>query len=104
MQVTTRDGLGQDLVLRTVPIVRPTLVFKVTRVIQTHLQDMVTTLRLPPPAPPFVVVNPVTVVVGADPEDRLFAPEQILALSMRMPTLLLDVRMRLRLLKLTLHV
>lgn len=103
MQVTTSDGFGQVLVLWTVPNARVPLVFTVIRVMQTQLHAARTKLRLPPWTCPFRVVNRVTVLSGADPEDRLLAPEQILALSIKTPILLLEVNMRLRLLQLTLQ-
>ncbi len=103
VQVTTTDGLGQVLVLWTVPRYRVRLVFTVTRVIHIQLQAAVTTFRLPPCTCPLEVVNPVTVLSGAVPEDRLLAPEQILALRIKTPILLLEVTMRLKLLQLTLQ-
>lgn len=73
-------------------------------VMQTPLQATVTRLRLPPIVGPFFVVNPVMVLTGAVPDTRLFAPEHILALTISMPMPCLSVRMRLRLLQLTLQV
>lgn len=103
VQVTMSDGLGQVLVLPSMPKSRTRDVLTEIRVMHMQLQATVTVLRLPPWTCPLVDVNPVMVFMGADPDDRLLAPEQILALMIRTPILRFEVSMRLMLLKLTLQ-